>query len=596
MGFDGDSNSGDMPEWYESWHDNPASEGHDSADQQDSYGGIDPDLLPPSSAECIEIDDNTLPGPKSVEAVVDTTPEAIYARIMDEVTQGVTEEHSRDTPLDIVVAGLTIEAADADDIAAVEKYVEVMKGLYGISDAIRTIAYCAGARVGSVPTVELLNNTLAQEKTQALNSILSWRSDPKRFYIDPHYEQTALFNVANALAAHYIPPDVWINNYALDDEHHWTVTVAHHRHMAGLEKGDQSLHKTALNIKIAELADNPMYDGLFVYGQTYQALGMTDDPAVRARLVDRFIEAGGAVLLNLETFEKIISVGECLMRDADPAVATPGRVEYFESTVAHCVASTQILSMPAADVARNLVRWNAAIARYHGADASTIVSVIDAQTRIALEVATTDDETDQKTALDSRDNTLRDYARDYATRNDFVAVSVVLAAVANDITRRYVMSDCLGKARTPEQVAAVRPDDMTLAFDPGMQLEFQLADVRVSGDVEMIAAVGLECARTPHAGIDLMRPTFINDAYAALAGLDKPHALGFAREALAAMRENYYQYRDMQPLSEALIAAGDPDEPQLAYDAIAAIPSSPDRLHYLWQLAHKIAGKEVPIL
>jgi hypothetical protein len=110
----------------------------------------------------------------------------------------------------------------------------------------------------------------------------------------------------------------------------------------------------------------------------------------------------------------------------------------------------------------------------------------------------------------------------------------------------------------------------------------------------MLAAVGLECARTPHAGIDLMRPTFINEAYAVLAGLDKPRALAFAREALAAMRENQYGYRDMQPLSYALIEAGDPDEPQLAYDAFANAPSS-DRLNYLWQLAHKIAGKEVPI-
>ena len=40
--------------------------------------------------------------------------------------------------------------------------------------------------------------------------------------------------------------------------------------------------------------------------------------------------------------------------------------------------------------------------------------------------------------------------------------------------------------------------------------------------------------------------------------------------------------------------AGDLDEPQLAYDEISRMGNAP-RLHALWQLAHRLAGKDIPV-
>jgi hypothetical protein len=295
------------------------------------------------------------------------------------------------------------------------------------------------------------------------------------------------------------------------------------------------------------------------------------------------------------SFEDLLSVGDRVLNDPD--LASPERVAQFKRVVAGVVevARERGIIRPY-DIADKQGRWLLRLRKYEGATPDQIVEEADAITHTMLqsvpsEVSEGDDDAGglmlpgenqdyfQRWSLRARDSLLVDMADQSVKEGDFAAVGTYVNGIGNESTRKRCLRDCIGHARTPDDANVIRPDAMTLEFDPDLAAEFERADVLASGDPDVIQARALEYARTITEGDAQMKNSFISAAHKALIAYDKrqaeagvteaqPRATAYLREAVSALRETGRRYNTYEFLSYDLITAGDPDEPQHAYEDI----------------------------
>jgi hypothetical protein len=147
---------------------------------------------------------------------------------------------------------------------------------------------------------------------------------------------------------------------------------------------------------------------------------------------------------------------------------------------------------------------------------------------------------------------------------------------------------------------------MTLEYNPWLKLKFDHADELVLGDVSVMTARAVNYANTMNVESGAKRG-FISDVYSALAAQDEQHmqtaadqpyeplALAYARQILPMLRASASEgFDETFYLSDALILAGDSNEPQRAYEDINNNTDFTPigRLTRLWMLAQAINRRE----
>jgi hypothetical protein len=200
-------------------------------------------------------------------------------------------------------------------------------------------------------------------------------------------------------------------------------------------------------------------------------------------------------------------------------------------------------------------------------------------------------------------------AKQSAKAGDFMHAAKFLSSVGlEDKLRGWAWKACLDIAQTPEQVVALYADDPFLAIETAYPIDYEIASLRVTGDAQgLIGRAEEEAAAiegSSPGSNDITEPEnrrrqFITAAFDTLRGMDASLLPDLARRVLPHLRAHDARtdFSARLPYTEALIRAGDPDEPLRALEDIRTIPA--DRSHVqiyaYWEL-QKMLRKANPAL
>jgi hypothetical protein len=482
-------------------------------------------------------------------------------------------------------------AAEAGDVDAVELYISgiIMQSReYGpqVVDACML-----GVKLGSERATDILRSGLAKEKTS--NALYVENNNP----MAPPPPTPLLTKLVVTCGKQGTPPDVWLDEYAANPEQHWQQSMRYHGIRVKADAPDDAetaVRQQQFDAKAAELLDGGFIPQI-VFKRTWQVLNVVKDPALRERFADNFAGQLSQIAIGTRTFQQVIDIGRQII--ADPVLATPERVAKTESTIngfANKLWGYDITD----DFERGHIQlfWRADLARYNGATPEELINIVDTYVGELLsadipDVAqTAQDLTRNRVTVASwRESIMRDYAIFYAEHNNFPAAQLFIGAIANEQYYEAAITSCLGIATAPEQVDSIRPDIMTMAYMPDLAVPVAYAELRLANDINAMADFALGCTPTAMREQDGMHRWYADQAYSFIAKADGPHALAVAGSMLEGLRAIDAPYVDTKALSYKLIAAGDPDEPQRAYDYINRMVIDPsERLFNVWQLAQYI--------
>ena len=527
-----------------------------------------------------------------------TTPEEVRQRCFDEIEMGLLdvasdlENGNFEGRYEPMTVGLTVvhmadRAAAVEDLPTAEKYIEVLARLpLAFKDNLARVCLCALA-AGSEKAFNLLCSTLEAERAEMQVQIAE---DKNQSVILPG----ALHEVMLWCADNEVPPDHWTASYACNKEQRWLLLFAY-RSRQIFKKPDETEAQQQRDMMIDELATDATYSPHFVVSMTWQLLGQTKDAALRVRLGRRFIQALPSVACTPASFRQLTWVATRMMKD--PQISDARLVDRFGRVVTMYAKKLIKRGFDEFEVANKQLPWRLALKQRAGVTPQEFVEALDYEVANLLAFDIPDDSAgmhnlgrNRKYVVDQRDDFLATYSKELVDRGDFENARYVLNQIGSSMARGFALKECLEKAQAAEQLALVRPDDLTLALEPELQAQFAFAETRVAGNWQGLANQSLEFARTIKEGNSYVKQDYLKDTLAALARQDASAARSYAREALAIMRAAGVGYVSSSELSNYLIQAGDAEEPRRAYEQIQRSSLNESyRLLDMWWLARALS-------
>jgi hypothetical protein len=522
-----------------------------------------------------------------------------------------------------IVTDMAESAAAENNVATVEGYIEAMRDHVSTGRGDYARLCYVGVEIGSSHSFDRLQEVIQEEKAEYA-AAASQYEDGRRI-TPPDPMSSSLQAAISASAEHGLPTGAWIEQAAISGEHRWLIEKT--ELAQGVARGN--IDQATLDAKIAELATAETTKSDFLLQVTVDALTKAKDPAVRDKVLTRLEDMldQGVVMLTEGTYTHLTSIAAYV--GSDPELSTARHITYFEEiipAVSGQVLESDIIDAPT--IAIMQAKWNVILQRFEDPTLSPrdIVGLVDSQAARIIAAIPPDVAPLERGALDAdfwrdkafqtRDYMLGDFARDAAARGKFSDAQIYVSSVTNEDRRRNYLQDCLLLARTSDQVAAMREavDELLSALDPALQTDFEHAGLLASGDYDAITARASEYAQSIAVNGVLMdvedtepRRKFIRRAYQNLVaedlqkqsdqadGVTELRASAYARVVLDGFRSAGVPYAIMRDYSEGLIAAGDLEEPQRAYDHISgsALYAPESRLLALWRLSRVITGKKV---
>lgn len=480
------------------------------------------------------------------------------------------------------------EAGARGNDSAVEQYVTTLRMLPDANRAPLTSAYISAMEAGSEQATQGLHARLSAEKERCLHSgILDNPQDlteSSTWYLSRTVEACRDAGIA---------PDTWIEQYCFDALHKLAMYV---RYLAGpadrITPEERNRIETLMADTFATVSDTPAYE------YTAACLRSIQDPDIRGRLISQYIEMAES-LPQIQTAVLKGVLAEILWGppiNADSLVprlqALPGIIEPLSSQAPFNESTAQ---------------WRLDVLALQGASPETMVATLDAYTGKALE-------TNPRNVLPPRvrDYVLGTYATRYAKRGDLYSAKAFLAAIHNEVVLEEATANCIPYATTPEQLDTIRPDDLTLSFNTGLQARLKVTEAKRTGSVDDLIAIGHELIQEqPPLSPDTDDPSlapmkkvnefidfaqqqlgkrrragYATEVFEAILGQDRARGLRFGREILSTIRARGSRHDNafIEALSDALIKAGDPIEAELRLGIIASRDWSAHRSDHLINL------------
>jgi hypothetical protein len=567
----------------------------------DSSVPADAAPMPDAPTEDIGIDDLVaqIEGIEVQDEHVPTPQEVVYDQCMEKVTDYVAELRSPDVDSSVgfspdtgvALHKISVEAAKTDDVASVEANLDALVRVEAVPSSIVDTC-CVGIQLGSTKAFDTLRDILGEEKERVQESIAAQRERyPNRLH--PYAPSSNLERVVHAYAENNLPPDAWIREYAVDDDHAWSLRTAYHAIGAQTEGLAATEHQAALEDQYRKLGEPEQPRHELILRETETGLKQVQDPELRASMVERFKEAAATVKLTSDTFKLVVRTGTYVAQD--PQLTTAENVTHFKDTIERQGERLVAGGMPRVAVEREQLYWKLSYSARLGASPQDMRDQIDLQTSSLLSIASEQAyhpdghrmrASEPAGILDARTSNLLAFANAYAKRGDFAAARVMLDGFEDSEGQTQAAESVLRYATTPEDVQHVRPDDLALMVNPTLETVYRRAEYRVTGDLDGLHRMAVACAQDTVSETGYVNARIIRENFADVQAQDPAHAADMARDLLGVLRAKGVRYPQTDYLSNALIAAGDPEEPWRAYQAIqSTIQGTGSKLLALWNLA-----------
>lgn len=482
----------------------------------------------------------------------------------------------------VIMRDLAKASAETGNLPEAEKWVDALldgKPSFQVADAC-----FAAMDEGSQHAFDALKAKLQEEK--AVN-------EPERFP-----QSDLLEYVVAVCSENHKPADVWINEFAPNEEVKWGLYKDHLSNMAQSDQPDAERYQELSDKKATELVQPDAFPSDFAFRKAEEALAAAKDPAAREYIVDRFVEIAESTPLNGHTFPYFMSVGREVL--ADPNLASNERVEDFNRTIEGCTAIRKEQEQERGrdisdDEKSQLLGWRASLKLHQGASVEEVMSVIDEDMSKALSENPESPEHDIYPMM-RRVAALFDCMKTYVERGDFESAKA-FAANQPERLRAPSITYCLKRATASEQLQMFRPDEMTLAFDPLLASQFEIAQARIANDTEGLQRAALNVASSVNRdNHDTFLPV-LKSVCEEILLRDESYGVKTTKKVLEHLRQTNLDYlpEHTGAYSEVLIAAGDLEEIQHTYEAIQNGQTSQNTTDQKWQLAELIEGRIPPI-
>lgn len=439
------------------------------------------------------------------------------------------------------------EATEHGDTTRLDDYVESLLALAvpGDSPVTETIGFFTAAAAGNERAATVLHGLLQIEKEAE-----DWRQDQ---YALPEVPRTPMLDVVVRLCGKAaIPPDHWIDTYAMDAEHAWTLYARHYQDLikAGAEEG---AYLEGLEERVAtgvgglsdEWATKVLPAGVLPY------IRRSD---LRESVLERYIDTLSLhPPTDVNSLRRLEHVFSEVARD--PAFADRGDVvDDLGELIASC---TDALGLSVTGFAT----WKVDARLFRGAspqEALTYLNGLFAQDMNEVS------EVEQQLIADIRDTKVAEYAQRFARKGDFRGAKTFLDSIANQQILEDAVSTCIAHTSTKEQLDAMMPNDAVLATTPDLDLQFQIATVQRQGNIDTLISLANTLTQS-------FRTTLLVRIQQAVASLDEQRGRELAGHLLATLRTQPDPKRDttaIQALSQTLIRMGDTAEAERAYSTI----------------------------
>jgi hypothetical protein len=600
FGFEPVDNTGWQPDGWNL----PLEETRDGPDVYS--GGVDPDLLPPS--------DEGVYVPQSTDIAAELTvtensnkrsadPEVVRAVIRDQCLQGIDEcltiaqeggpagsrifsdETGNFTKEGKLLRDMICEAVLDDDAAAVAAHTERLKALPSYTTLeILVEAQFAAAVLGDADAADVVHVALKDEQNSnwaKKQHIIEMRMlEPSD--LDKSQRPSIHSTIIKRCVDYGIPADHWINTYAVDIEDQWGKTTDFLRYrmeMAGPDTDTVDMQRM-VDEHTERLVELPRD---FSFHLLPGALAYTSDPVVRGRLVDHFMAEARETPLSLDSYSSMMHVMRVVFED--PLLATDTRRDFFEA----------IYYQGTLELAKRHPRFHDKIIDAFYPVAETLMHDQGGPGKIVTNVNQLASRTleafggrvssfEETAVVQARERRLDSSVRRYVLSGNFEAARQIIAAMTPGNGQIAATKWCMEKAVEPAHLDALQVDYMILATEPELNANYEVAALRIEGNITELITRAIEHARAivelrmPNAMSDAavgdvifnnqMRTEYVQAAYQAVKTTDASQLPVLAKKLLPVLRDMRMPLGVMNPLSEALIASGDINEPVHALEYI----------------------------
>ena len=494
-----------------------------------------------------------------------------------------------------ILIDMAIDAAREGSVSDAEEYVASLLYLsdHKINEANVKPLYLA-TRMDSQPSRTFLHKKLAEEKKKTAKIFTQSRPENRYDYMDS--SSTKLRNVAEVCEALGESAEEWIETYAINDEHRWKLYTDHYKRLDQKEGRNTELYQQLLNDKATELLDGT-YESDFQSFATWYMLKTVKDPEIKTRLLARFketTELEGKASPSFASFNRLSSIGEAMLDDE--TLQSGENIEFFTRHLETSAQKLRDSGIEPFHLMRARLRWDLALKRESDqATPEELIDFLDLRIGEMMSEGSPSDNDDESDVTNpqsklrialTRDGMLFTYARDNAEKGNLADAREFIASINNGTQQVQSLAMCLSYAATPDQVNALKPDEMALSFYPELALQFSVKETLVGGEPESQAELASDLAQTMSAEDAYTKSTYITQLYHAIADRNQRLGLEVAYDTLGRLRDNTVDLTVTSYLSEVLIRAGSTREVSERYQEIMVHAyNDSDRQYHLWQLA-----------
>jgi hypothetical protein len=587
----------DQPEWLPDGQ--PPSEYDDMSARTDAY--VAPDIVPVDEAEDNATASTSDTDADSVEISPESDIQEFRANIVEEVKGGLHaaveqltsgDDHYFDAQvIGELLRDMAQDAAQQGNIAEVDQHIDTLDKLPGAYRGSFVDACFAGIEAGSTQSFTLLSERLADEKAQTqaeLAAIDRGEELSDDALLDS--EDALLFEVLHTCEENNIAPGAWFDKYATDSTHRWTLYSHFYRGKMAehdVRMGDVPAYSEAaydpgphfasdrehFDQVAADLADNPDFAEEMVVDNARLTLLYAKDPAVRARLVERYKQ----VILEADTshvmFKDLTAIGAEVLDDPD--LATQDNANYFTAAINMIADRLQRTGIDGREylLGKSQLGWRMAFAHYEGATSDELVDILQQHATPLFPSAQEGSTHAAHRNADLQahhDYILFRHAMRAANEGSFDDVKTYMAATIESEIRESILQQALSYVTSLEEIAPLRPTGIEAVVYPELNMHIAFTEARLSGDPTRLAGFVHEY----RAGVDFDDDTMSTTKY----------LINEANRLLAIQTGTTEVGADAEPS----LPAPTLESLQQRYNTIQQEENPTERLRALWGLAQQV--------
>lgn len=512
-----------------------------------------------------------------------------FENLVGHILDGDDREEQYDNEINHdLVTDMAMEAARLGDYDVVSNAIGFLKN-YTDSDEAEIAASCYSlASMGSTYAYDALSQLLAAEKAKTKANI---ESGKKQFQsIFNHYHMTVgLGEVIRGCEKAEMIPNAWIDKYAINEEHRQYLYLYHHYRMTSGISAQSEQHQEKLEEHFREILTNPSISPEFRHSETINMFSAVKDPDLLDLTLKVYKDNLRYIMPSDYVYMQHISLGCRVI--GNPATATEQNIEYFEKSISYLGEYIRTNGGNDFTLSQSQLPWKIALLRKKGASATEIIDYLDLQIG-ALLTHDMPEETnadciysprDRQYLIINRDIILAQEAEFSLNRGDFPGAREFLLSIGNEIDQELTFEKCIKKASSLDELQYFKPDEFTMQLKPGFAMQYRIAEGLLNNDIDKLEELTMDLAGNMGCLNRNLGPKNLEYVFNAVSRFKGRRAT--AEKILKILRENKAKRKVTKKYSDILIAEGDADEPQRAFEEIDARSENESaRLHDFWKL------------